>query len=313
MQRRTNDSGQALVETAIIVPFLLFVFLCMLQIMFIAHARVLLDYAAFNAARAGVVHNGNPTVMRSAALLSMLPAFGRVDTPEHALETWGKVQLWAGIGGVVDAGTHAVEGFLGDLFGNQVNFSGIFPNVSVVAVDILNPALEDFEPYKPRPGDNEPVDDRGLLAEIDLDLAARLDEGKQDPEAVRKTRLTIRVQWLYVMRVPAANALLYRMYMLGSYMRAQLQRAQWQNWYNLRMQNGQDADLAIANQDFAAFDASAWPRGWKVAIRDQIMFQLLKRLPEATETLGVGAVYIMPLYAVTSMPMESNLYRKFVE
>jgi hypothetical protein len=295
-----------LIETAIVVPFMLFVFLVLLQLMLIAHARVLLDYAAFNAARAGVVHNGNPTVMKNAALLSMLPAFGPVDTPQNALKTWSKVQAWAQIGGIVDAGTHLLERMLGELF--KTNMSGIIPDVSVVSVDILNPGLEDFRPYNAHPGDHTPNPD-----EIDFDAAARLDPGKVDPDAVRKTRLTVRVQWLFLMRVPLANQLLYYMYLLKAFTTAKLKRAEVNEWYTLRLQSGQPVDKAIEQTDLATFDFTKWPNGWKAAIRDQLMFQALKRLPGITSGLGLGAVYIMPLYTITSMPMESNLYRRYLE
>lgn len=284
------------------MPFLLFVFLCLLQILFIAHARVLLDYAAFNAARAGVVHNGNRAVMRNAALFSMLPAFGRVDTPKHALDTWTKVKAWALVGNLVDEGTHAVEGFLNGITDNKVSFTGMFPDVSVVSVEILNPSAADFKDVH-----------GNSIEEIDLDLAARLDEGEVDPNAIRKTRLTIRVQWLYMMRVPLANQLLYRLFMIGSFMRGQLQKAQWQNWYDVRMKNGDEVDKAIKDADYAAFDLTKWPNGPAAIVRDQLMFQALKRLPDITDDLGAGRVYLMPLYAVMSMPMESNLYLRFVK
>ena len=314
-----HDGGQALIESAIVVPFMLFIFLCLLQIMLIAHARILLDYAAFNAARAGVVHNGNPRVMRNAALLSMLPAFGRVDTPEHALETWAQVRAWAELGSLDDTGTHYVERFVSSLF-PRVSFTGIFPNVSVVAVDILNPTEQDFR--KSTRGEpmlnNTLLDHSPIEKEIDFDLAARLEA--QNPEdilgmneAVRKTRLTIRVQWLFMMRVPLANRVIFYLFMFYSFMKTKLQLANWRNWYMINMEDGRSIATALEGQDFAAIDLSQWPNGWKIAIRDQLMFQGLKRLPEIKVPGALDGLYLMPLFAVQSMPMESNLYRSFVE
>ncbi len=282
-------------ETVIVVPFMLFVFLCLLQLMLIAHARVMLDYAAFNAARAGVVHNGNPTVMRNAALVSMLPVFGPVDTPEKAIRTWGEVKAWAAIGDVVDSGTHLVESFLNSVTGK--NFNGIFPNVSVVSVDIMNPAPEDFEDHF---DDNSPTPD-----EIDFDLAARLDH--PDAEALRKTKLTIRVQWLFWLRVPLAKQTIFYLYMARSFLTAQLQKADWRNWYMINAKNGEAIAKTIDKTDFAAIDPTEWPNGWRASVRDQLMFQGLKRLPDATDE------YLMPIYTTHSMPMESNLYKRFVE
>ena len=50
-----RQSGQALVETAIIMPIVIFLVLGALQLVLIQHARIMTEYAAYNAARAGVV------------------------------------------------------------------------------------------------------------------------------------------------------------------------------------------------------------------------------------------------------------------
>lgn len=61
----------------------LFVILGVIQLAMILNAYSLVKYAAYNAARAGIVHGGDQAVMEEAVRLSLLPVFprhGRADT-----------------------------------------------------------------------------------------------------------------------------------------------------------------------------------------------------------------------------------------
>ena len=83
--RGSGESGGAAVEAAIILPAMLVLLLCAIQIAQLQQARVMAEYAAFNAARAGIVQNGNNGAdgtsgpMHDAAVLSILPTYGRTD------------------------------------------------------------------------------------------------------------------------------------------------------------------------------------------------------------------------------------------
>lgn len=287
-------------------------FLCLMQLMMMAHTRVMLDYAAFNAARAGVVHNGNPAVMRSAALLSMLPTLARTDSVPNLMAAWAVTKARAGIGNVVDSGTHAIEGILGELTGNAVNFNGLFPNLSVAQIDILNPGPRDFVENQAQPNRDE----------IDFDLAARLDyrepfDGANDSEkseALRKTRLTIRVQWLYVLRVPIANRIVWTLYMLSAAMRARLAPPKLgHEWFEIKGVDGKSAAELVQGATYLpAFDYTDvvnLPGLIVAATHDVLTFELLKQIPN----LPIDPKpYMIPMYALHSMPMESNLFRKHV-
>jgi len=80
-----GEGGQAMVEAAFVLPLTVALILCTIQITQLQQARVLVEYAAFNAARAGIVQNGNrgrggtAGPMHDAAALSLLPAYGRTD------------------------------------------------------------------------------------------------------------------------------------------------------------------------------------------------------------------------------------------
>ncbi|MFL5418918.1 MAG: TadE/TadG family type IV pilus assembly protein, partial [Myxococcales bacterium] len=85
---RRGESGQAIVEAAFVLPAMIFLILCAIQLTQIQQARLLTDYAAFNAARAGIVHNGDngssdgfsDGPMYDAAALSLAPSLGRSDS-----------------------------------------------------------------------------------------------------------------------------------------------------------------------------------------------------------------------------------------
>jgi TadE-like protein len=296
-----GESGQALLESAIAVPLLLFLFLCLLQIMMIAHTRVMLDYAAFNAARAGVVHNGNTAVMRNAALLSLLPTFAAAKGGAsqskwgRVISTWAKMKAWAMIAEPIDSGVASVENYLSDATGGKVSFAGAIPDLNVVSVQILNPGPGAFKADALNPTDQE----------IDFDLAARM-EGKadsvmdDDKASLKRTQLTIRVIYLYQLRVPLADRFLFYGYMATAYLNAALQTPKYSNWWSTK-----DAEAKVDRASFAtAIDLSVFGNGFAAYTHEQLMFQALRQLP------SFGSYYFMPLQAVHTMPMESNLFRR---
>ena len=80
MRRRLrDDDGQTVVEGAIVLPAMVFLVLTILQLTMVQHARIMTDYAAYCAARAGIVFNGDKAAMEQAATLALLPTIGRTD------------------------------------------------------------------------------------------------------------------------------------------------------------------------------------------------------------------------------------------
>lgn len=71
--RAEGESGQALVESALVMPLMIFFILGIVQLGMLQHAKIMTEYAAFNAARAGIVWNADPFVMQNAAIISLLP------------------------------------------------------------------------------------------------------------------------------------------------------------------------------------------------------------------------------------------------
>ncbi|HYH99806.1 TadE family protein [Hyalangium sp.] len=73
--RRSGQSGQAAVEAALTLPLTVFLILGILQLFMMLQARVMAEYAAFRATRAGSVRHGDCEAMTHAAILALLPTF----------------------------------------------------------------------------------------------------------------------------------------------------------------------------------------------------------------------------------------------
>ncbi|MFL5348464.1 MAG: TadE/TadG family type IV pilus assembly protein [Hyalangium sp.] len=73
--RRGREAGQAAVEAALTLPLTVFLILGVLQLFLMLQARVMAEYAAFRATRAGSVRHGDCQAMTHAAILALLPTF----------------------------------------------------------------------------------------------------------------------------------------------------------------------------------------------------------------------------------------------
>ena len=74
-RHRNGQSGQAAVEAALTLPLVIFIILGTLQLFLMFQARILAQYAAFRATRAGSVGFGNCERMTHAAVVALLPTF----------------------------------------------------------------------------------------------------------------------------------------------------------------------------------------------------------------------------------------------
>ncbi|RMG12576.1 MAG: pilus assembly protein [Deltaproteobacteria bacterium] len=192
------ERGQAAVETAIVLPLMTFLVLGMLQLTLVQHARLMTEYAAFNAARAGIVWNGNQCMMRRAAVVSLLPTLQATDTLGGATllgkHRPGLFQTWAEAQILVEA-TGAISGILRNL--------GITdPAVTLIDVDVLNPkSTQYFHDGK----------------ELEFDAVAGWDDRGPDFSGHDRMRdaavLTVRVLYLYPMKIPFANWSIFVSYM----------------------------------------------------------------------------------------------------
>lgn len=75
--RRDGERGQAAVETAIVLPMMVFLLLGTLQMSLAHQARLLNEYAAFKVARAASVYRLDCKPMVRAALMALIPSMSR--------------------------------------------------------------------------------------------------------------------------------------------------------------------------------------------------------------------------------------------
>ncbi|HYV48966.1 MAG TPA: TadE family protein [Myxococcaceae bacterium] len=80
---RKSRPGQALVEAALTLPLTTFLILGTIQLFLMQQARLMADYAAMRATRAGSVNFGDCRSMTHAAIGAVLPTFARADTPAN--------------------------------------------------------------------------------------------------------------------------------------------------------------------------------------------------------------------------------------
>ena len=167
-----SQSGQALVEAAIILPAMIFMLLCAIQLSQLQQARMMVEYAAFSAARTGIVHDldngtkaaGENGPMHDAAVMAVLPTFGRTDSLPAIVQTLAKFKLAETV----------------------LTAVGLPP----VTVAVLNPHKADFANY------GQHLNQR----EIDFD--------DMRPAVAPATLLSLQVRYLYQMNVPFANRMI---------------------------------------------------------------------------------------------------------
>ncbi len=190
-----RESGQAVVESALILPLWLMVALGAIQLALLQQARLVTEYGAYSAVRAGVVWSGNNERMRDAALLSILPSHGAASTVEALGRTYQRLRTE----------DRQVHDALAPSAAAPVAFkqSGL---LGLVRVKVLSP--------REWPGEGEELDfdapDTYPGGEADRYrhfLSGQLDP---DQEALRDaTVLTVQVRYLYELRLPFANQLLF--------------------------------------------------------------------------------------------------------
>lgn len=71
---KRGEHGQAAVESALTIPMMLFTMLGIVQLTAVHHGRILAEYAAFKAARAGSVYRADCDRMLKAAQVALVPS-----------------------------------------------------------------------------------------------------------------------------------------------------------------------------------------------------------------------------------------------
>jgi len=93
LRGKRSQRGQSLVEFCVVVPTFLFLVLMILQAALIYRAKSTLDYATFQAARAGAVEQARVSAMRNALAGGMTPLFATSTGAGEVIEARARAQL----------------------------------------------------------------------------------------------------------------------------------------------------------------------------------------------------------------------------
>jgi hypothetical protein len=301
-----RESGQAAVESALVMPLMVFLCLGVIQLTMIEHARIMTDYAAFNAARAGIVWNGNNERMHDAAIFSLLPTMGRSDDLVQLGKTWLLAEAWD------TALAQLLIGGPGGVVPDTFTFNNF---VGLVRVDTINPsywsAIDSI--WKLPTGANwKELDFDGPDAYPEVpDLEKKfakffnLDIPDDNEETFRKaTVLSIRLRYWYELRVPFANWIIFTAWfaanagvnLFGAIDRPTLTKS------NMMNQSGNIGALGLMGKGIAHQKgyATAYP------LEMGVLWLISKGVPV------LGKRYYLPLTSTYSMRMQSNFYRKWI-
>ncbi|MFY0521807.1 TadE/TadG family type IV pilus assembly protein [Archangium gephyra] len=285
--RAGRQSGQAAVESALVLPLMVFLGLGLVQLTLMQQAKLMTEYAAYCAARSGIVWNGNTERMRDAALVALLPTLGRTDALPDLARTWTRARLqdetlrrlpWPTRDSVVPA---AVNG--APLFG-------------LVRVDTVNPSW--YSPVRSvwklrsatawRELDFDGPDGYPQVPALETKLARFFNLALPDDaeEVYRKaTVLSVRVRYWYELRVPFANWVIFT--------------AWW----------AANAGVTLGGAIHQPTKVTAPVRG----LEHQRGYATLYRQEMGVLWgLAAGRRYFLPLTATYSLRMQSNFYFKWL-
>lgn len=261
-----------MVEAAIVLPVMTFIVVGTIQLLQIQQARVLTEYAAYQAARTGIVHNGDRAPMVSAALVAILPTLGATDSffgkrdpfrdrrRPGMIQTWARAKILLTLTALVQCGIASLHNWLNG-FGLPIpNFT---PRAGMVNVEIINPKPSDL-PQR----------------ELDFDCIDGSCQGVPAARAREINRLAIRLRYNYWMRIPFAANLIHDAWLASVFGRKHENRLS-----------------PVHNEREIQVEP---PR--TLTRQEQIEFAVLRFLADR-------GYHFIPLEANYAMQMQSNLYR----
>jgi len=80
IKRQSEKKGQVFAEFAIIMPVYILFIMGFIQLVMIMHAKFMVDYGVFCAARAGIISKADKTHMKEALAVALSPLFQRTDS-----------------------------------------------------------------------------------------------------------------------------------------------------------------------------------------------------------------------------------------
>ncbi len=165
--------GQAMVEFMIVIPLLLLILLGTLQFALIYQAKITLNYASFEAARAGSLNNAREYAMYNVLARALAPIYTHADTIEAYKEGRGKIR------------TEIENGY--------------------VLIDTINPTPDSFSDFGS-------TDDGRTTIPNDNLIYRGAGMGSDSNQTIQDANLLkIQVYYCYELMVPFANRILWAM------------------------------------------------------------------------------------------------------
>jgi hypothetical protein len=304
---RRAEGGQALVEAAIVMPLMTFLVLGVIQLVMVQHAKIMTEYAAFTAARAGIVWNADPGIMQSAAIISLMPTYegvfeeGDLGNPMQMLKRIVQraliYQVHRRLPEAIEAlrnGTDAIIDALGGGSSIVSQRDKLLDAVEKAAdkalVNAINNALG---------GSSDDMISIQIVEPQKSQFGMRSDEiDFDDPANFEKSRLSIKVRYLYMMRVPFANWIIHQAW-LAKEAGQQLYGAVW----NPQMGSGGRGETGFRNVNQVNLQG--------VTYNPSVTGN--RRVLQTVATLANQGVFMVPLYATYTMRMQSNPYKESIE
>ncbi len=306
-----GERGQVAVEAALVLPLMVFLLLGLIQLTAMQQARLLTEYAAYSAARAGIVWNGNNERMHDAALVAVLPTLGRTDGVDRFGATWTQaVAHDAAVQALPWGGTPVPETI------NGVGLRG------AVRVDTVSPAnwAELGALWNVRGGpqwqelDFDAPDTISELEGMPAHLPSFFDRALEDESQTlyrKATVLRVRVRYLYELKIPFANFVIFTSWFAtnaGELLYGAIDRP--------TLEAG--ANMVNEKSDLSALEGRgrgiSHQRGFSTLYPDEM--RTLWRLSTGAQPLATSAGgakrFFIPLSATYSMRMQSNFHRKWL-
>lgn len=302
---KSNDA-QVLIETVFVVPLMLFMILGILQLAMIHQARLQTEYAAYQAARAGIVWNANHDKMMNAAFVALIPSMyimkANITETSTSFNILQSLLQSAGfwlinyVGNQVNKGVLQLDQFLNKILGVS---TGI-PDLSLVNVYIVNPKKSQLdsmpEPYK-------------TWGEVDFDDIGvyKMDGSRYSEDEAKKlrdfNRLCITVRFLYQMIIPFANWTIHTAWMAGVtgvQLTGAIERPV------VRGSNSPDVEGTIEGR----INVGGWAT-YLFGSKDQNLLRVLWELRKVKRPNNevYRGVYMIPLWSTYTMRMQSNIFK----
>ncbi|MDF1561745.1 MAG: TadE/TadG family type IV pilus assembly protein [Deltaproteobacteria bacterium] len=182
--RARGEDGQAMVESAIVIPMYVFLILGLLQLGLIHQARLMTKYAAYKAVRAGAVHNANVREMRRTALWTLLPLISKSSSGTEVITP------------VTEPSDYLMKWFRHGLLDGMMLDAPIFKHVEVAICGPTQAAIQ----WKTNEVD---FDD----PQINTANVANRDDANW--KKFDRTKLRIQVTYNYRMPIPFANQIFH--------------------------------------------------------------------------------------------------------